>query len=120
MIPADGRILYFRRDREAFRFLSHFFPSPFELDGMAWPTVEHWYQFHKSEHPDYRAAIRAAASPGKTKRLAVSPQRPRRFSHSSWFRKHGELPRSDWDAIKLDVMRRGDSAKYAQLSLIHI
>jgi hypothetical protein len=32
-IPADGRIRCFSRDREAFGFLSHFHPSPIDLDG---------------------------------------------------------------------------------------
>ncbi|MEM9682175.1 MAG: NADAR family protein [Pseudomonadota bacterium] len=113
-IPGDNRILYYDRDREAFRFLSHFWPSPFALDGEDWPTVEHYYQFHKSLDPEYRAAIRAADTPGRAKRLATSPDRPRRHSKQSWFRKTGTLPRTDWDDVKLDVMRRADRAKYDQ------
>jgi N-glycosidase YbiA len=70
MIPADNRILYFLRDRESFRFLSHFHPSPIELDGEVWPTVEHFYQAQKSDDPAYRQAIRAAASPGMAKHPA--------------------------------------------------
>lgn len=33
VIPADNRVLYFGRDREAFRFLSHFHPAAIVLDG---------------------------------------------------------------------------------------
>ena len=54
----DGRILYFERDRAQFGFLSHFHPSPFNLDGEDWPTVEHFYQAQKSLNPAYRAAVR--------------------------------------------------------------
>jgi N-glycosidase YbiA len=46
-VPDDNRILYFTRDREAFRFLSHFWPAAIELDGATWPTVEHYYQTQK-------------------------------------------------------------------------
>jgi predicted NAD-dependent protein-ADP-ribosyltransferase YbiA (DUF1768 family) len=97
-IPADGRILYFARDRAAFGFLSHFYPSPIELDQEIWPTVEHYYQTQKSDHPAYRAAIRAATSPGMAKRLAAPPDAPRRISQQSWFRKNGTFPRADWPA----------------------
>jgi N-glycosidase YbiA len=54
VIPADNRILYFTRDREIFRFLSHFHPAPIVLDGETWPTVEHYYQAQKSAEPAYR------------------------------------------------------------------
>lgn len=114
LIPADNRILYYRRDRGSFRFLSHFYPSPLVLDGSVWPTVEHYYQFQKSFDPNYRAAIRAAEHPGHVKHLAASPTVPRRFSKGSWFRKHGTAPRPDWDEVKLDIMRRADGAKYMQ------
>ena len=61
-IPSDNRILYFARDREVFRFLSHFYPSPITLDRLYWPTVAHYYQAPKSDDPAYRAAVRAAAA----------------------------------------------------------
>jgi N-glycosidase YbiA len=114
IIPSDNRILYFARDRQLFGFLSHFHASPIELDGEIWPTVEHYYQAQKSFDAEYRQAIRAAASPGKAKRLAAPPDAPRRVSYHSWFRKHGAEPRSDWHEVKLEIMRRADSAKYSQ------
>lgn len=50
-IPADGRILYFSRDRTDFGFLSHFHPSPIELEGEAWRAAEHYYQAQKFDDP---------------------------------------------------------------------
>lgn len=114
LIPADGRILYFARDREAFGFLSHFHPAPIEIDGESWPSVEYFYQAQKSDNRAYRAAIRAAPSPGKAKRLAAPPQAPRRISYHSWFRANGKEPRADWDDVKLAIMRRADRAKFLQ------
>lgn len=114
VIPPDNRILYFGRDREQFRFLSHFYASPILIDGETWPTVEHYYQAQKSDNPAYIAAIRAAADPGLAKRLAAQPSAPRRVSQNSWFRKHGEQPRPDWHDVKLDIMRRADDAKFTQ------
>jgi ribA/ribD-fused uncharacterized protein len=113
-LPGDNRILFYSRDSAAFGFLSHMWPSPILLDDATWPTVEHYYQAQKSHDDEYRAAIRAATSPGRAKRLAVSPHHPRRRSQQSWFRRNGQEPREDWQEVKLDVMRRADWAKYAQ------
>jgi ribA/ribD-fused uncharacterized protein len=114
VIPADNRILYFARDRQVFGFFSHFHPAPILLDGETWPTVEHYYQAQKSSDPAYRLAIRAAATPGRAKRLAAPPDAPRRLSAQSWFRKHGASPRPDWHEVKLEIMRRADLAKFVQ------
>ena len=113
-IPADGRILFFARDRVEFGFLSHFHPAPFVLDGEHWPTVEHYYHTQKSLEPTYRRAIRACETPGHAKRLAANPNSTSKEGRNSWFTKHGKTPRADWFEVKRDVMRRADTAKYAQ------
>lgn len=112
--PPDHRILFYRRDRAEYGFLSHFHPCALALDGEDWPSVEHYYQAQKSDDPAYRAAIRAAVHPGHVKRLSTAPHLPKRFSKGSWFKKHGLAPRPDWDAIKLAIMTRADQAKYDQ------
>jgi ribA/ribD-fused uncharacterized protein len=112
-IPADHRILYFDRDREQFGFLSHFHPAPIVLDDEVWPTVEHYYQAHKSLDPAYRETVKSARTPGMAKRLAARPG-SRKVSAQSWFRKHKALPRPDWHEVKLDIMRRADLAKFTQ------
>lgn len=113
-IPCDHRILYFARDREQFGWLSHFHPAPIELDGVVWPTVEHYYQAQKSFDPAYRQAILEARFPGKAKRLARQPAALGKQSRQSWFQKNHALPRSDWHEVKLDIMRRADLAKFTQ------
>ncbi len=111
-LPDDGRILFFERDRAAFGFLSHFHPSKIVLDEEEWPTVEHFYQCQKSLDPQYQAAIRACATPGRAKRLAAWASQPRKSK--SWFHAEGKTPRPDWATVKVDVMRRADLAKYVQ------
>lgn len=115
-VPPDNRILYFGRDRHEFRFLSHFYPSPIEIDGEKWPTVEHFYQAQKSPLHPYRQAIRDAAKPGMAKRLGTAPTASPKAARGSWFGKHEKLPRADWEAVKLDIMRQGDWAKFSQNS----
>ncbi len=113
-IPADNRILYFERDREQFRFFSHFHPSPIELDGEVWPTVEHYYQSQRSNDPAYRQAIREAKSPGHVKHLSTAPWSTTKGAKRSWFRRNSAVPRADWIDVKLDIMRRADRAKFKQ------
>lgn len=51
MIPDDDRILFFRRDREDFGFLSNFYRCEIQLGGMQRPHSEMYYQSNKSENP---------------------------------------------------------------------
>jgi N-glycosidase YbiA len=113
-LPEDGRILFYRRDREAFGFLSNFASSPMVLDGEDWPTVEHYYQAQKSRDGAYRAAIRATSTPGHAKRLGAYPDLPKKLCEHSWFRTTGRKVRADWPEIKLDVMRQAVRAKFTQ------
>jgi ribA/ribD-fused uncharacterized protein len=113
-IPFDNRILYFGRDRMQFGFMSHFHPALVELDGVVWPSAEHFYQAQKSFDPAYRRAILEAPLPVQAKRLAAAPAGTRKQSRQSWFKEKQKLPRTDWQEVKLDIMRRTDAAKFAQ------
>ncbi len=117
-LPTDNRILFFERDRADFGFLSNFYPSHLVLDGRDWTTVEHFYQASKSQDEDYIAAIASAGSPGRAKRLGDSRICDPRIARQSWFRKHPEALRKDWDVIKLDVMHRAITAKFQQNTIL--
>ena len=74
--------------RGEYRFLSNFYPAAVELYGETYPTVEHAYQAAKTNDPAARERIRWAQRPGDAKRLGQSVQ-----------------IRSDWESVKVDVMR---------------
>ena len=114
VVPDDNRILYYRRDRKLYRFMSHFYTSPIDVDGERWVTVEHYYQAQKSHDDANRKAIRNAQSAEFAKQLAADPGAPSKISKRSWFRQHECEPRQDWNDVKLDAMRRGDLAKFSQ------
>lgn len=69
-------------------FLSNFSPSPVEVDGFWYPTVEHAFQALKSLDESERATIREASTPGRAKRLG------RQVALSQ-----------DWEEVKVEVMR---------------
>ncbi len=104
-LGAGGRetIQYFARDRDLYGFMSHFEPSPIELDGERWPTVEHYYQFQKSALTDYRAAI-CTETPGQAKQLATTAKADG-TNATSWFARTGQSPRPNW---------AGDPSRFSQ------
>ena len=71
-----------------YRFLSNFWSVSISFDGEIYPTVEHAYQAAKTLDQQWRMRIRQAGKPGDAKKIG------------------GKVPiRSDWEEIKLKVMR---------------
>jgi len=70
-----------------FHFLSNFHPSPVEMDGVVYPTVEHAYQAAKTDVPWIRERMMLAKTPAEAKRMG------RTFPI-----------RDDWERVKIDVM----------------
>lgn len=70
-----------------YRFLSNFWETPVEFEGVIYPSAEHAYQAAKTLEPEYRESILLTPTPGKAKRLG----------------KHVPI-RPDWDDVKLEVM----------------
>lgn len=81
------------------RWLSNFWPAKVEIYGMVYPTVENAYQAAKTygkSKGSFRDVPFLTCTPGQAKRLA------REMSI-----------RSDWDEVKVDVMRNLIRQKFA-------
>jgi predicted NAD-dependent protein-ADP-ribosyltransferase YbiA (DUF1768 family) len=50
--------------KDEYEFLSNFYPSPFTVDGIYYPTVEHYFQAMKTLNVEKRKEIAAASTPG--------------------------------------------------------
>ena len=71
-----------------FLFLSNFFPARVKFEKHSFSTVEHAYQAAKTLDMSWRKLIRDAPTPAEAKKLGrKSPLR------------------SDWEKVKVDVMR---------------
>lgn len=70
-----------------YAFLSNFYPSEVEFDGIVYPTVEHAYQAAKTLNPEERTCIRDQPTPAEARRAG------RRVAM-----------RENWDSIKLWIM----------------
>lgn len=69
------------------RFLSNFYPSPIEVDGLVYPTVEHAFQAAKTDSVIEKEKIRRAQKPGTAK---------------AWGKK--VTLRGDWEQVKVGIM----------------
>lgn len=79
------------------RFLSNFWEAPQTIEGIVFPTNEHFFVWSKTTNPASRADILNCSTPGAAKRAG----------------KHVRL-RDDWESVKDDVMLRGLRAKFGQ------
>eukprot|EP00048_Salpingoeca_helianthica_P000027 m.38687 g.38687 ORF g.38687 m.38687 type:complete len:102 (+) comp10019_c0_seq2:55-360(+) len=83
-MAAHQKILFYRQGDKYGEF-SNFYPSPFRLDGMDWPTVEHYFQAKKFPGTPHEAEICAAKSCAEAKRMG----------NDRW---RGLRP--DWEAVR--------------------
>ena len=69
-------------------FLSNFHPSTIWINKKSYSTVEHAYQAHKTLNENSHELIRLSKNPADAKKLG-----------------RGVEMRSDWDHVKVDLMR---------------
>lgn len=84
---------------DPYGFFSNFALAPITIDGVVWPTSEHYYQAQKFTDPAQQEAIRRASTPGDAKALAWAPD---------------ARPRADWNDVRDDVMLVALRAKFTQ------
>lgn len=96
-------LLDFYSVKEAYGEFSNFALFPIVIDGVTWPTSEHYYQAHKYSDPDMQEMVRAAKTPYEAAKLGRDPQYPKR---------------RDWEAVKDDVMETAVRAKFEQYQVL--
>lgn len=93
----QGRIEFFS-DRAEWGELSNFSRHPFMLNGLRWPTSEHYFQAQKFAGTEHVELVRNAKTPMDAANLGRDRSRPLR---------------RDWERVKDDVMRRAVRAKFS-------
>jgi ribA/ribD-fused uncharacterized protein len=89
----------FYNEWEEYGCLANYFMADMIIDGIRYPSVEHYYQSKKTTDPQKEKAIRSAASCNEAKKLGNSP----------------ELALyDDWSTRKITVMKRALEEKFAQ------
>ncbi|NET28102.1 NADAR family protein [Okeania sp. SIO1I7] len=90
-------IYFYSQLDEPYGCLSNFSPHGFELDGLWWPTLEHYFQAQKFVGTEHLEEIRLAKTPADAAKMGRERSRPLR---------------KDWEEIKDDVMERGLLCKF--------
>lgn len=95
---AGAEAIRFHRLKDEYGAFTNFARYPLWLDGLPWATAEHYFQAQKFSGA-LREQIRGARTPREAARLGAQRTLP---------------IRSDWEQVKVDVMRRAVTAKFAQ------
>ncbi|KUL29736.1 NADAR family protein [Actinoplanes awajinensis] len=90
-------IYFYGADEVPFGCFSNFSDHGFDLDGVWWPTSEHYFQAQKFKGTRHADRIRRARTPLRAAELGRDPSLPLR---------------RDWEQVKDDVMRRAVATKF--------
>jgi hypothetical protein len=103
-------VLFFGADESKgeYRFMSNMFVAPFEIDGMTFPTVEHYYQWSK--------AMMFEGKDSETGAKMMKPPRNKEFTEAKSVkalgRKVKEYSDAKWDDVKIPIMEKALRAKF--------
>jgi ribA/ribD-fused uncharacterized protein len=89
----------FYNEWEDYGFLANYFMADILIDGISYPSVEHYYQSQKTPDPRQEEAIRNAPSCGAAKELGNRAEL---------------ILYDDWNTRKIAVMKRGLEEKFNQ------
>jgi N-glycosidase YbiA len=100
-MEAEGPVIIVCEPWGPFGALSNFAHIPVCIQGVTWPSVEHYFQAEKFTDASSRDRIRVAASPQDAKAMAWSDAFKGRVI-------------ANWDERRLHAMRRALTAKFDQ------
>jgi len=115
----DNWILFYDQNSPYYAF-SNFYvhDKPLIIDGLAYKTVEHYYQSKKFPNdPEYTELIRNASTPGSAKVLGLQKTS---FDYDwakklmALVKKYNATMRQDWELVKVDVMTKALKEKFTQ------
>lgn len=96
-------ILDFYSVKNAYGEFSNFALFPIVVDGLLWPTSEHYYQAQKFLEQELKERVRAARTPFLAAQIGRDPSLPMR---------------QDWDDVKDAVMFKVLQAKFSQYQVL--
>lgn len=82
-----------------YSWLSNFSDDGFIVNGVRWPSVEHYYQAHKFSGTEIFRQVQQAVSALKAKKMGET---------------HADCVRGDWVSMKEAIMRKALQAKFLQ------
>lgn len=92
--------IYFYKAWQPYGCFSNFSPHPIEIEGVSWPTVEHYYQAQK-----FVGSVDEAIIPSI--HTAPSPEKAAALGRSTCVQL-----RPDWELVKIDIMQAAVRQKF--------
>jgi ribA/ribD-fused uncharacterized protein len=103
-------VLFYGADESKgeFRYMSNQFVAPFEIDGMTFPTVEHYVQWSK--------AILFEGKDSETAVKMMKPPRSKEFTEAKSVKALGkkvkDYSEARWDEVKIAITEKAIRAKF--------
>jgi len=91
--------IQFYEPNDDFGFLSNLALAPITVEGVEWPSSEHYYQAQKFSDPQLQRLVRQAPTPAEAFRLS---------------REYAQFVKSDWLQLREQVMRYAVAEKFTQ------
>lgn len=102
-ISYEEAVLDFYSVKNPYGEFSNYALFPITIDGVLWPTSEHYYQAHKYTDPEMIERVRQASTPYEASMMGRDPNIPKR---------------EDWDTFKDIAMEIAVRAKFAQYPIL--
>lgn len=131
--PQQKRIEFYD-EKKKYGYMSNYWGAHLDkkwslrIDGLDWPSTEHYFQAQKFKDKDYREEIRLANTPNKSKALGnqrllsgylskttLNPNTTETVNEIiKKYKDQGVKMRKDWDEVSRDVMKKAVLAKFQQ------
>ena len=108
--PPEPPILFYGADESKgeYRYMSNMFVAPFEVDGVTFPTVEHYFQWSK--------AMMFEGKDSESAKKMLKPPRNKEFTEAKSVKSLGkkvkDFSAATWDDAKDQIMEKGVRAKF--------
>jgi len=111
--PGPEPVLFYGADESKgeYRYMSNMFVAPFEVDGMTFPTVEHYFQWSKAmmfEGKDSESAKKMMKAP-RNKEFTEAK------SVKALGKKVKDFSPAQWDDVKIPIMEKAVRAKFVNV-----
>lgn len=99
LVTDFGEAIYFYIPQDEYGMFSNFSEHGITVNGLFYPTLEHYYQASKFKNVAYHERIRKCGSPKRASELGKSKN---------------EIIRGNWDDLKIEIMTEAIRLKFDQ------
>lgn len=130
---SNDQVLFYKSGEPYYEFSNFYKPTTLTIDGKSWPTTEHYFQAMKFYNPSSKRDMEYVniiqLTDGPMKAAILGRQKEKGGFAGDWkvnketdtrtlntvIKEYSDVKlRSDWDDVKVDIMRKALTAKFTQ------